>query len=793
MRNDVHAAGVTADQQGHDRHSSITALALGALASLGLAACGGSGSGASVPLGPPVSLSYATTSVEALRDVFVPPMKAAYQGGSVAFSVKPAFPDGLHLNSVTGEITGRPTVAAPETTYVVTASNAAGSVHANIDLEVHAEFDQARVVYGLNSTRSEISIWRYDADTNTLVPSGTVGTGLLPIRAEADPLGRFLFVACAGQERIAVHRIDPLTGNLEPVELVTADGATFDIAIDPSGRFLYKSNLHVGTIQAFLIDPASGHLALTGPSVPVPGPAGLTISKDGRHLFAGSIEGDAIVHYGIDEVTGAIEGVLDVVPAGDPVDLYYDDDYQRLYAVDFLSNRLHTFLVDPVDGHFTELFDTPTFGGPAALVMNAGELYVLNHSDALVSRFKLDGPSGEPQPWTATSLAGRPTQIAMLGPGLDAVVALDDVGLVGQVHRDDAGDLSWSDSRPTSAAITDVVVVNGPKRESLLTVGLFAATAQSLELASILKTESGLETMPATLPVGLDPARIAIDGQNERLFVVSRGSDQISAFAFDDELGLSALEVSDAGYMPRDAAVVPGGKALLTLDADHVVLRSIGADGALAALDSETVGSMPCHVAVHPSGRFAFVTTDDNVFTYAVDARLGTLERLFDNGLSFAAGSAPSGLAISPDGAHMVVVLEGTGRLHVAAIDPMTGDLTSTGTLATGFDSSEPNFDATGSRLLTVEPVEGKVSMFSFAPNGTLSLLSRADCGSDARGVAVDRNGHSVYGAAAGSDSIEVLAVDGTGTTIAPDTTVDVGAGTKPQVVVTASLWREQE
>ena len=63
-----------------------------------------------------------------------------------------------------------------------------------MDLEVHATFDDATFVYALHPDVDEISIWRVDANTDTLVPAGRVRTGNLPVRAVTDPLGRFLYV-----------------------------------------------------------------------------------------------------------------------------------------------------------------------------------------------------------------------------------------------------------------------------------------------------------------------------------------------------------------------------------------------------------------------------------------------------------------------------------------------------------------------------------------------------------------------------------------------------------------------
>ena len=67
-------------------------------------------------------------------------------GGPVAgFTITPALPLGMTLNAVTGQISGRPLVVTPLTTYVVTGSNLAGSSTANFVFEVKPTGAQARV------------------------------------------------------------------------------------------------------------------------------------------------------------------------------------------------------------------------------------------------------------------------------------------------------------------------------------------------------------------------------------------------------------------------------------------------------------------------------------------------------------------------------------------------------------------------------------------------------------------------------------------------------------------------
>ena len=72
------------------------------------------------------------------KGVAVTPDKPTSSGGAVtAYSVSPALPAGLTLNSGTGVISGTPTAVTPIASYTVTASGAAGSTTTSISVTVN--------------------------------------------------------------------------------------------------------------------------------------------------------------------------------------------------------------------------------------------------------------------------------------------------------------------------------------------------------------------------------------------------------------------------------------------------------------------------------------------------------------------------------------------------------------------------------------------------------------------------------------------------------------------------------
>lgn len=85
---------------------------------------------------PPSSLSYATPQNYRVG-VAISNLTPTISGGAVAnYNISPSLPSGLTLNSLTGVISGTPTVTSAQKDYTVTATNASGSVTATVRITV---------------------------------------------------------------------------------------------------------------------------------------------------------------------------------------------------------------------------------------------------------------------------------------------------------------------------------------------------------------------------------------------------------------------------------------------------------------------------------------------------------------------------------------------------------------------------------------------------------------------------------------------------------------------------------
>lgn len=79
----------------------------------------------------PSALAYAANPVFYTVGLTITPNRPSSAGGAVvSYSVSPALPLGLILNTTSGVISGKPTTATPAANYTITATNATGSTQA---------------------------------------------------------------------------------------------------------------------------------------------------------------------------------------------------------------------------------------------------------------------------------------------------------------------------------------------------------------------------------------------------------------------------------------------------------------------------------------------------------------------------------------------------------------------------------------------------------------------------------------------------------------------------------------
>ena len=109
------------------------------LAAVILPLCGCGGGPGPVSVQPPSGLSYTTLTADYTQGTAIGANNPISTGGAVtSYSVSPALPAGLSLNTSTGIIDGTPTAATSKSSYTVTASNSGGSTTASLSITVNA-------------------------------------------------------------------------------------------------------------------------------------------------------------------------------------------------------------------------------------------------------------------------------------------------------------------------------------------------------------------------------------------------------------------------------------------------------------------------------------------------------------------------------------------------------------------------------------------------------------------------------------------------------------------------------
>ena len=117
------------------------------------------------PPSPPADLAYSPSVLTCSVNIACSLAAPSSDGGAVtSYTIAPALPAGLAINSSTGAISGTPTAASAATSYTVTAANAGGSTNATVNITVDAAVAWTALgPLGGFATQIDVS-----ADSNTL-------------------------------------------------------------------------------------------------------------------------------------------------------------------------------------------------------------------------------------------------------------------------------------------------------------------------------------------------------------------------------------------------------------------------------------------------------------------------------------------------------------------------------------------------------------------------------------------------------------------------------------------------
>jgi len=183
---------------------------------------------------------------------------------------------------------------------------------------------------------------------------------------------------------------------------------------------------------------------------------------------------------------------------------------------------------------------------------------------------------------------------------------------------------------------------------------------------------------------------ILTDRANAFAFVINKGSDTVSQYAFDATKGtltpnaVPALKTA-AGAGPRHLAFHPSNKYAYLINELGDTLSAYAYDSALGQLSLiETKSTLPAgidgsantcaEVVVAPSGKFVYGSNrgHDSIVRFSIDEATGKLN-FIDTTPS--GGMVPRSFTLSRDGTLMLVANE-SGNVTSFSVDTKTGALT---------------------------------------------------------------------------------------------------------------------
>jgi DNA-binding beta-propeller fold protein YncE len=266
---------------------------------------------------------------------------------------------------------------------------------------------------------------------------------------------------------------------------------------------------------------------------------------------------------------------------------------------------------------------------------------------------------------------------------------------------------------------------------------------------------------PATVATGMGPLGVAVSADGASVYVANINDNTVSQYDVGPGGALTPKNPAAvaSGNAPFGVAVSPDGKSVYVTNravpcCPMVSQYDVGAGGSLTPKTPATVATagFPTGVAVSPDSKSVYVTN-----TLATPHVLGNTVSQYDVGVGGAltpktpdaavAGSAPRGVAVSPDGTSVYVT--------------------------NSADNTLSQYDVGAGGALT--------------PKAPATVAT----GSLPVGVALSPDGKSVYVTNEGSNSNTVSQYDvGAGGTLTPKTPATVAAGTFPDGIAVTPLPR---
>ncbi len=504
-------------------------------------------------------------------------------------------------------------------------------------------------LYVVNDVAETVSTFAIDAGTGALTPVGSaVASAPQPTSIAVNPDGSALYVGfrglpgADGKAGVSSYAIDSSTGALTAADTVFSDGFGSDIevaiAVPQSGKYVLAAYLGPSDLRVYATGPA-GDLTVVDQHYDIGSPADVAVDHSGNHVFVTDYAQKAVYSLTLDQDTGLLAAAHAVVSFRDPRNIALLHGDQALVSTSrfaLVTNQdddtVSTYTIDASDGALVSAGTVSTADTPVGVdVTLDGRLtFVSSETGNSVASYDTDPITGALTATGSSVTTGTQPLVVVAGPS-GGLTFTSNFGGNG-VSR-----LSVS-SNGTLASLGITTVGTSPLGMALHPTGSFLFVAErgqnTATVFSVNGSTGALSKVGCcpTAGTGTQPTWVTVSPRGTLVFVSNFGSDDVSVFGIDTlNYGLTGGAKYAAGDGPFGLAVDPQEQYLFVANssADSITRFRINSNGSLTNLGTATDagGVTPMTLAMDATGERLYVLNQgsDEISVFSVDRATGDL------------------------------------------------------------------------------------------------------------------------------------------------------------------------